>query len=92
VITATQCYQARRLLGWSLDELGLFVCIRAVHISRFEAGKLDLTLEQLAALRRMFEAAGLTFERKTSCGRGVAVRPPVPQGHHGGDRAEAARM
>ncbi|MFO1148291.1 MAG: transcriptional regulator [Alsobacter sp.] len=79
MITATQCYQARRLLGWSLDELGLFVCIRAVHISRFEAGKLELDAEQRSALRRMFEAAGLVFAEGHPSGRGVCVRPPAPR-------------
>jgi ribosome-binding protein aMBF1 (putative translation factor) len=80
MITPTQCHQARRMLGWSFDELGLFVCVRAIHISQFEAGRLDLSPSQQGALRRMFEAAGVMFVDAHPAGRGAIFRPPPAPG------------
>jgi ribosome-binding protein aMBF1 (putative translation factor) len=60
-ITPEQCRTARKLLGWSLEELAHKVRLSALDIARFEAGKTAMSFIGAAIIRRAFEIAGIEF-------------------------------
>ncbi len=52
MITPAQCLEARKLLKWSRDRLAARGGMPAERLRLFEIGSRDLTLEDLAAIRR----------------------------------------
>jgi ribosome-binding protein aMBF1 (putative translation factor) len=61
-VTPAQCKAARRLLGWSVDNLAHKVRLSELDIARFESGKPTMSFIGTAIIRRAFEIAGLAFD------------------------------
>jgi hypothetical protein len=73
-ITAAQCRAARALLDMTTAQLSGAAVIPRVVIEEFKAGGAPLSVADLAAMRRAFEAAGVIFVEGDGLGPGVRVR------------------
>lgn len=70
-IAPEQSRAARGLLDWSQTELGLRANLSQSTIRDFEKGRRVPTVNNLAAIRRAFEEAGVEFIEN---GKGPGVR------------------
>jgi transcriptional regulator with XRE-family HTH domain len=61
-ITAEQIRAARKLLGWSREELAARARVPEGAIIKFELGIEGVPAQRLAALRRALEKAGVDFQ------------------------------
>jgi ribosome-binding protein aMBF1 (putative translation factor) len=60
-MTGEQCKIARKLLGWSLEELAQKVKMSEMDVARFEAGMLRVPTIGSAMIGRVLEQAGVEF-------------------------------
>jgi ribosome-binding protein aMBF1 (putative translation factor) len=60
-MTGEQCKIARKLLGWSIEELANKVRMNEMDVARLEAGLLRLPTIGSAMIGRVFEQAGIEF-------------------------------
>jgi len=60
-ITGEQRKAARKLLGWSLEDLANNVRMSEIDIARFEAGSLRVPFVGSVLIRRALEEAGVEF-------------------------------
>jgi ribosome-binding protein aMBF1 (putative translation factor) len=60
-ITPEQCKSARKLLGWSPQDLAHKVRLSELDIARFEGGKTCMSFIGTAIIRRALEIAGIEF-------------------------------
>lgn len=70
-----QVREARDLLGWSQSRLAGMAEMTAQSVIKFERGKLQLSRNDLQAIRGALEAAGVQFIAEND-GAGVRVRKP----------------
>jgi hypothetical protein len=70
-ISSQQSRGARGLLNWKLSDLAAASAIGLSTLKHFEHARRRTTPENLAAIRRAFEEAGIVFE---SDGKFVGVR------------------
>ena len=77
-ITAAQMRAARALLRWTALDLAHASKVGVATIRRVEVvdGEVPVTLANEAAIRRAFEAAGITFIEDDGGGEGVRFRRP----------------
>ena len=76
LLTPEQCHRARVLLGWSWTDFGLEAQDSGATVTaayELENGH-DVDREQLAAIRQVFEAAGVEFLPDGSVCRRVPAR------------------
>jgi transcriptional regulator with XRE-family HTH domain len=64
-LTPAQCRMARAALQWSLDEAAQAAGVSYRTIFRLENEQRDIQAEKVAAIRRAFEAVGVTFAEKS---------------------------
>ena len=67
---------ARAGLGWSLRHLAVEAGVGLNMAYRYEKGQ-DALVSKVEAIRRTFEAAGVTFLQDDGDGPGVRVREPT---------------
>jgi hypothetical protein len=70
-ISSQQSRGARGLLNWTLSDLAASSAIGLSTLKHFELARRRTTPENLVAIRRAFENAGIVFERE---GKFVGVR------------------
>lgn len=73
MITAAQSRAARGLLEWSQEEAATRAHLGLSTIRDFEKGRRQPTINNLAALQRAFEAAGVEFIPENGGGAGVRL-------------------
>jgi transcriptional regulator with XRE-family HTH domain len=75
-ITSAQIRAARALIRWSAEDLARKADLGVATIRRAEAtdGPLQMTVSNLAAVRRTFEAAGIEFIFENDGALGVRLR------------------
>ena len=73
-ITAAQSRAARGLLGMTQVQLAIESGVSLSTITHFERGQRQPTQDNLAALRRAFEAAGIDFLDENGGGAGVRLK------------------
>lgn len=73
-LTAAQSRAARGLLDWSQMELGQRSNLSESTIRDFEKGRRVPSANNLAAIQRAFEAAGLEFIPENGGGAGIRFR------------------
>ncbi|HUC68936.1 MAG TPA: helix-turn-helix transcriptional regulator [Stellaceae bacterium] len=73
-ITAAQSRAARGLLGMTQVQLAIESGVSLSTIAHFERGHRQPTPDNLSALRRAFEAAGVAFFDENGGGAGVRLR------------------
>jgi hypothetical protein len=75
-ITSAQIRAARALIRWTAEDLAREANLGIATIRRAEAtdGPLQMTVSNLAAVRRTLEAAGIEFVFNDDGGLGVQVR------------------
>jgi hypothetical protein len=75
-ITSAQIRAARALIRWTAEDLAREANLGIATIRRAEAtdGPLQMTVSNLAAVRRTLEAAGIEFIFNDDGGLGVHVR------------------
>jgi transcriptional regulator with XRE-family HTH domain len=61
MITMAQIRHARKLLGWSRDQLAAKAGLTSTHLRYLENGERELLPEEGEALRAVFESAGVEF-------------------------------
>ncbi|WP_426956905.1 helix-turn-helix domain-containing protein [Muricoccus radiodurans] len=76
-ITPPQCRAARGLLGWTQDELAKTARIGLNTLRNFETGKSVPMTNNLDAIRRALEAAGVLFIPENGGGAGLRFRAPT---------------
>lgn len=72
-----QCRAGRALLDWSQRELAERSSLSAGTIRDFETGRRTPTRANLAAMRRVMEAAGISFWNDVAPGARIHLGPPV---------------
>ena len=83
-IMDAQCRAARAMLGWTQDRLFAEAGIAKATVVDFERGARRPMNQNLLAIRRAFEAAGLVFLDENGGGRGVRFsRPKDDDGESG---------
>ena len=70
-ITGEQVKEARKLLKWSLLDLGYRARVSDSTIATFETARRPIRAENVQAIQRALEAAGIEFDDK---GHGVRMR------------------
>jgi transcriptional regulator with XRE-family HTH domain len=76
-INPIQCRAARGILGWSQSDLASRAGVSTPTVSVFETGKRETHANNLAAIRRAFEDAGVELLAPTERrGPGVSLREP----------------
>jgi len=76
MLAPEQSRAARAWLGWSQDQLAGTAKVSVSTIRDFEAGKRAPIANNLEAIRRAFEASGVTFESAGGIATGITVRAP----------------
>jgi transcriptional regulator with XRE-family HTH domain len=74
MLTPAQSRAARGLVEWSQSELGKRSNLGESTIRDFERGRRVPTINNLAAIRRALEAAGVIFVEENGAGPGVRLR------------------
>jgi transcriptional regulator with XRE-family HTH domain len=73
-ITAARSRAARGLLGMTQVQLAIESGVGLSTIAHFERGQRQLTPDNLTALRRAFEAAGIEFLEENGGGAGLRLK------------------
>jgi hypothetical protein len=73
-MTPEQCCQARALLGWRPQRLGVRPSTCAATVRRFERGDAQRHSAKVEAIRVALEAAGVEFIAENGGGAGVRLR------------------
>ena len=73
-MNAAQCRAARGLVNWSQDQLAKVSTVSVTTVRNFERGAISPTANNLAALRRALEGAGVIFVDENGQGAGVRLR------------------
>ncbi|WP_330999227.1 helix-turn-helix domain-containing protein [Oryzicola mucosus] len=76
VLTIEQCRGARAMLGWSQDELAQAANVSRQTIADYERGARSPISNNLIAIRKAFEAAGLVFIAENGGGAGLRFEKP----------------
>lgn len=76
MLTAAQSRAARGLLDWSQGELGERSRLSESTIRNFEKGRATPSPNNLDAIRRALETAGVEFIPENGGGAGVRLRKP----------------
>lgn len=74
VLTPATCRAARGLLDWSQQDLAEKSGVGITAVRTFERGKSTPMAQNLAALARAFEEAGVEFIAENGGGAGVRMR------------------
>jgi transcriptional regulator with XRE-family HTH domain len=74
ILDPAQCRAARGLVAWSQDKLAARADVGNSTVRDFEKGRRVPIDDNLAAIRRALEAAGVEFIPAKSGGKGVGVR------------------
>jgi transcriptional regulator with XRE-family HTH domain len=61
-LTPAQCKGAREMLGWTLLDLGYRSRTSEKTVSRFETNRCVTRADNVEAMRRTLEAAGVAFD------------------------------
>lgn len=72
-ITFEQCRAARSMVGWSQDKLAESAGVARATIADFERGARVPVKNNLAAIERALEAAGVVFIPENGGGAGVRL-------------------
>ena len=75
-ISAEQCRAARGLVGMSQDELAAAAKVGNSTVRNFEAGRSVPVTNNLEAIERALEAAGVQFIPENGGGAGVRMAMP----------------
>ncbi|WP_091136798.1 helix-turn-helix domain-containing protein [Microvirga guangxiensis] len=78
MITKEQSRAARGLLDWSQGQLGQRANLSESTIRDFEKGRRIPSINNLAAIARAFEAAGIIFIAENGEGPGVRLKKQKP--------------
>ncbi len=78
MITKEQSRAARGLLDWSQDQLARHSNLSESTIRDFEKGRRVPSVNNLAAIQRALEAAGVLFIEENGEGPGVRLRKERP--------------
>lgn len=78
MLTPAQSRAARGLVEWSQDQLAFAAHLGTSTIRDFEKGRRVPTHNNLAAIRRALEAAGVEFIPENGGGAGVRMRERKP--------------
>lgn len=73
-MTPEQCRAARGLVDWSQHRLAVEARVGLSTVRNFEAGRSAPVANNLAAIRRVLEGAGVVF-KENGDGPGVHLRP-----------------
>ncbi|WP_281412061.1 helix-turn-helix domain-containing protein [Aminobacter aminovorans] len=76
-ISVEQCRAARAMLGWSQGELAAASAVSKTTIVDFERGIRTPHRNNLGAIRRAFELAGIAFIPENGGGAGVRFEKPT---------------
>jgi transcriptional regulator with XRE-family HTH domain len=76
LLTSEQCRAARALLNWSQADLASASQVSLSTVGNFEAGRSTPVTNNLIALKRAMEAAGVEFIPENGGGEGVRLREP----------------
>jgi len=76
IITGAQVTAARKLLGWTLLDLGYRAHVSQPTIAAFEGARRTVRLDKVRAIQRILEAAGFKFIAENGGGLGVKPRKP----------------
>jgi transcriptional regulator with XRE-family HTH domain len=60
-VTAEQCREARRLLGWRAEDLASHAQVARNTVLRFERGETGIKSRTITDLRRVLEEKGVRF-------------------------------
>lgn len=74
MISPSQCRAARGLLDWSQQHLADSAKVGTSTVRNFEAGRSIPVTNNLEALKRSMEAAGVEFIAENGGGAGVRLR------------------
>ncbi|WP_280137957.1 helix-turn-helix transcriptional regulator [Aminobacter sp. DSM 101952] len=76
-ISVEQCRAARAMLGWSQGELAEASAVSKTTVVDFERGIRTPHRNNLGAIRRAFELAGISFIPENGGGAGVRFEKPA---------------
>lgn len=76
LISIAQCRAARALLGWSQGELAVAAAVSKTTVVDFERGTRTPHRNNLAAIHRALELAGIHFIPENGGGAGVRFAKP----------------
>lgn len=82
VITSAQSRAARGLVSWSQSELAEKSHLSESTIRNFEKDRAVPSINNLAAVVRALEKAGVEFIPENGGGPGVRLRKPIPASAH----------
>ena len=77
-ISVEQCRGARAMLGWSQGELARAASVSKTTVVDFERGLRVPHRNNLAAIRRAFEDAGIKFIAENGGGAGLRLSRRTP--------------
>lgn len=76
MISVEQCRAARAMLGWSQGDLADAATVSRTTVVDFERGVRIPHRNNLAAIRRAFEVAGIEFIPENGGGAGLRLKKP----------------
>ena len=76
-MTPSQCRAARGLLGLSQEDVARLASVGLSTLKNFEAGKSAPMQNNLAAIQRALETAGVQFIPENGGGAGVRLAKPT---------------
>lgn len=77
-MTPSQCRAARALIDWSQQQLAERASVGVSTLKNFEGGRSVPVTNNLTAIRRVLEDAGVIFVAENGEGPGVRLRKGIP--------------